>query len=170
MDFTLHIQNVKVDLMTIKIIFISQTSSNFCLTLTEKNLMEEIQIENCSNVETKPHPHIKRNYVCIDCGYRIQNPRLYLEHRRDIHHELLTIHQCNLCVYASKHSQKLFRHQSTVHRNLKRMGHIEKLASVNSTPKSHMNDSNRYVKYHFHFDFIFWSRLTLQCDIIFHSI
>lgn len=58
-----------------------------------------------------------RNYICMDCNCVTQNPRVYLEHRRDIHHETLSIHQCELCVYASRHAQKLARHRRTVHRD-----------------------------------------------------
>lgn len=60
---------------------------------------------------------VHRNYICMDCNCVTQNPRVYLEHRRDIHHETLVIHQCELCVYASRHAQKLARHRRTVHRD-----------------------------------------------------
>lgn len=59
-----------------------------------------------------------RKYICIDCDRQTNNPRLYLEHRRDFHCELISIHACDLCIYASKHSQKLARHRRTVHRNI----------------------------------------------------
>lgn len=61
---------------------------------------------------------MSRNYFCIDCKSTTRNPRLYLEHRRDFHKEPISIHECELCVYASKHSQKLARHLRTVHRNV----------------------------------------------------
>lgn len=61
---------------------------------------------------------MSRNYYCIDCKMSTRNPRVYLEHRRDFHQESITIHKCTLCVYASKHSQKLSRHMRTVHRNV----------------------------------------------------
>lgn len=61
---------------------------------------------------------MSRNYFCIDCKCSTRNPRLYLEHRRDFHKEPISIHQCNLCIYASKHSQKLARHLRTVHRDV----------------------------------------------------
>lgn len=60
---------------------------------------------------------MSRNYLCIDCKCTTRNPRLYLEHRRDFHNEPVSIHACDLCVYASKHSQKLARHMRTVHRD-----------------------------------------------------
>lgn len=61
---------------------------------------------------------MSRNYFCVDCNCSTRNPRLYLEHRRDYHHDPITIHKCELCVYASKHSQKLSRHLRTVHRDI----------------------------------------------------
>lgn len=61
---------------------------------------------------------IHRNYFCVDCKCVTQNPRVYLEHRRDYHHDSITIYECDLCIYASKHAQKLARHRRTVHRNI----------------------------------------------------
>lgn len=60
---------------------------------------------------------LARTYVCGDCNQVTRNPRLYLQHRRDFHCDPITIHECDLCIYASKHSQKLMRHRRTVHRN-----------------------------------------------------
>lgn len=85
---------------------------------------------------------IKRNYVCVDCGFTIKNPRLFLEHRRDAHEENLTIHQCSLCLYASKHLQKLFRHQRTVHRSSKPMDHGENSSNFVSARNLHTNKIN----------------------------
>lgn len=62
-------------------------------------------------------PGLNRNYFCIDCNRVTRNPTLYLEHRRDYHGDPISIHKCDLCVYASKHSQKLTRHRRTVHRD-----------------------------------------------------
>lgn len=61
---------------------------------------------------------MSRNYLCVDCKSTTRNPRIYLEHRRDFHKEPISIHECDLCVYASKHSQKLARHLRTVHRDV----------------------------------------------------
>lgn len=61
---------------------------------------------------------MNRNYFCSDCNLSTLNPRLYLEHRRDIHGDSLTIHECDLCIYATKHSAKLARHRRTVHRGI----------------------------------------------------
>lgn len=69
------------------------------------------------NHDIKP-VKMSRNYYCIDCKISTRNPRVYLEHRRDFHQDSMTIHKCKLCVYASKHSQKLTRHMRTVHRNV----------------------------------------------------
>ncbi|XP_031639825.1 RE1-silencing transcription factor B-like [Contarinia nasturtii] len=61
---------------------------------------------------------MSRNYFCVECKCTTRNPRLYLEHRRDFHKEPISIHECKLCIYASKHSQKLARHLRTVHRDV----------------------------------------------------
>lgn len=61
---------------------------------------------------------MNRNYFCIECNLSTQNPRLYLEHRRDNHDELFSIYECDLCIYATKHSTKLLRHRRTVHRGI----------------------------------------------------
>lgn len=61
---------------------------------------------------------MSRNYYCADCKCSTRNPRVYLEHRRDFHRDSITIHKCTLCMYASKHSQKLTRHIRTVHRDI----------------------------------------------------
>lgn len=61
---------------------------------------------------------MSRNYFCVDCKCTTRNPRLYLEHRRDFHKEPISIHECEFCVYASRHSQKLARHLRTVHRDV----------------------------------------------------
>lgn len=61
---------------------------------------------------------MSRNYFCVDCKCTTRNPRLYLEHRRDFHKEPISIHECDFCVYASRHSQKLARHMRTVHRDV----------------------------------------------------
>lgn len=68
-------------------------------------------------VETKS-AGMSRNYFCVDCKCTTRNPRLYLEHRRDFHKEPISIHECEFCVYASRHSQKLARHLRTVHRDV----------------------------------------------------
>lgn len=61
---------------------------------------------------------MSRNYFCVDCKCATRNPRLYLEHRRDFHKESISIYSCELCIYASRHSQKLARHLRTVHRDV----------------------------------------------------
>lgn len=61
---------------------------------------------------------MNRNYFCNDCNLSTQNPRLYLEHRRDNHGESSSIYECDLCIYATKHSTKLLRHRRTVHRGI----------------------------------------------------
>ncbi|KRT82082.1 hypothetical protein AMK59_3433, partial [Oryctes borbonicus] len=62
-----------------------------------------------------PECKIKRNYSCSSCEYFTQNPRHYLYHLRDVHHEKVKIYECPNCLYASKHFQKLLRHTKMVH-------------------------------------------------------
>lgn len=103
-------------------------------TISADNIQQEptIQQENtaepgCSGTEADIHSQtpsemkiagMSRNYYCIDCKCTTRNPRLYLKHRRDFHKESISIYECDLCVYASKHSQKLTRHLRTVHRDI----------------------------------------------------
>lgn len=61
---------------------------------------------------------MNRNYFCSDCNLTTQDPRLYLQHRRDHHGESISIYECDLCTYATKHSTKLLRHRRTVHRGI----------------------------------------------------
>ncbi|XP_055916218.1 uncharacterized protein LOC129949035 [Eupeodes corollae] len=72
----------------------------------------EHQDEACKDL---PQCKIKRNYSCIHCSYFTQNPRFYLSHLRDTHGERITISNCSLCLYASRHYQKLVRHMKMVH-------------------------------------------------------
>lgn len=74
-------------------------------------------VDSKENLEIKS-AGMSRNYFCVDCKSTTRNPRLYLEHRRDFHKEPISIHECEYCVYASKHSQKLARHLRTVHRDV----------------------------------------------------
>lgn len=77
---------------------------------------------------------MNRNYFCSDCNLSTQNPRLYLQHRRDSHGESISIYECDLCIYATKHSTKLLRHRRTVHRGIP--ANISGPDSVQSAPIS----------------------------------
>ncbi|XP_016976758.1 uncharacterized protein LOC108042812 isoform X3 [Drosophila rhopaloa] len=65
--------------------------------------------------EGLPQCKIKRNYSCNHCAYFTQNPRYHLTHLRDVHGEKIVINKCKLCLYASRHFQKLVRHMKMVH-------------------------------------------------------
>ncbi|XP_039949109.1 uncharacterized protein LOC120767293 isoform X3 [Bactrocera tryoni] len=65
--------------------------------------------------EGLPQCKIKRNYSCSYCTYFTQNPRYHLTHLRDVHGEKIVINKCKLCLYASRHFQKLVRHMKMVH-------------------------------------------------------
>lgn len=62
-----------------------------------------------------PDCKVKRNYTCSACDFFTQNPRVYLYHLRDVHNEKVKIYECPSCLYASKHFQKLIRHNKMVH-------------------------------------------------------
>ncbi|EDW35156.1 GL24741 [Drosophila persimilis] len=62
-----------------------------------------------------PQCKIRRNYSCNQCAFFTQNPRNHLSHLRDVHGERIIINECKLCLYASRHFQKLVRHMKMVH-------------------------------------------------------
>ncbi|KAH8413090.1 hypothetical protein KR009_007870, partial [Drosophila setifemur] len=62
-----------------------------------------------------PQCKIRRNYSCNQCSFFTQNPRSHLSHLRDVHGERIVINECKLCLYASRHFQKLVRHMKMVH-------------------------------------------------------
>lgn len=62
-----------------------------------------------------PQCKIRRNYTCSKCAFYTQNPRAFLTHARDVHFEKFKIYDCPHCVYASRHHQKLVRHERMVH-------------------------------------------------------
>ncbi|XP_023179869.2 zinc finger protein 780B [Drosophila hydei] len=65
--------------------------------------------------EELPQCKIRRNYSCNACAFFTQNPRSHLSHLRDVHGEKIVINECKLCLYASRHFQKLVRHMKMVH-------------------------------------------------------
>ncbi|KAH8262848.1 hypothetical protein KR044_001019, partial [Drosophila immigrans] len=65
--------------------------------------------------EELPQCKIRRNYSCNSCAFFTQNPRSHLSHLRDVHGEKIVINECKLCLYASRHFQKLVRHMKMVH-------------------------------------------------------
>ncbi|KAH8327552.1 hypothetical protein KR074_005231, partial [Drosophila pseudoananassae] len=67
------------------------------------------------NEEDLPQCKIRRNYSCNQCAFFTQNPRSHLSHLRDVHGERIVINECKLCLYASRHFQKLVRHMKMVH-------------------------------------------------------
>ncbi|KAH8234015.1 hypothetical protein KR032_010517 [Drosophila birchii] len=68
-----------------------------------------------TNEEDLPQCKIRRNYSCNQCAFYTQNPRSHLSHLRDVHGERIVINECKLCLYASRHFQKLVRHMKMVH-------------------------------------------------------
>lgn len=77
--------------------------------------IDEIDAQNETKDEGLPQCKIKRNYSCSSCTFFTQNPRSFLSHLRDTHGEKIVINECKLCLYASKHYQKLVRHMKMVH-------------------------------------------------------
>ncbi|XP_065164637.1 uncharacterized protein [Atheta coriaria] len=74
-------------------------------------------LRDIADIDAKDLPEckVKRNYSCAICDFFTQNPRSYLYHLRDVHHEKVKIYECPNCLYASKHFQKLLRHTKMVH-------------------------------------------------------
>ncbi|KAH8319075.1 hypothetical protein KR067_007239, partial [Drosophila pandora] len=81
-------------------------------SLDSNTLSEGISI---TNEEDLPQCKIRRNYSCNQCAFFTQNPRSHLSHLRDVHGERIVINECKLCLYASRHFQKLVRHMKMVH-------------------------------------------------------
>ncbi|XP_065358590.1 uncharacterized protein LOC135952518 isoform X5 [Calliphora vicina] len=85
----------------------------------QQNIAQEHQRQQAAAMELKeeglPQCKIKRNYSCNYCTYFTQNPRYHLTHLRDVHGEKIVINKCKLCLYASRHYQKLVRHMKMVH-------------------------------------------------------
>ncbi|XP_032580783.1 uncharacterized protein LOC6617792 isoform X5 [Drosophila sechellia] len=76
---------------------------------------QQVAIGMDAKEEGLPQCKIKRNYSCNHCAYFTQNPRYHLTHLRDVHGEKIVINKCKLCLYASRHFQKLVRHMKMVH-------------------------------------------------------
>ncbi|XP_077491889.1 uncharacterized protein LOC144102502 [Amblyomma americanum] len=55
-------------------------------------------------------------YTCAECDFVTKWPREFLSHRRDVHGDRISIHECPFCEYASKQLQNLKKHCNTVHK------------------------------------------------------
>lgn len=84
-------------------------------TTPATNVDDENLRKSSEKDEGLPQCKIKRNYSCSNCTFFTQNPRHYLIHLRDKHGEKINIYECKLCLYASRHYQKLVRHMKMVH-------------------------------------------------------
>ncbi|XP_050427077.1 uncharacterized protein LOC126837276 [Adelges cooleyi] len=90
-------------------------------TQTNRNRMEDRRNGQggggASTASAAPLPQckVKRNYACTKCNYYTQNPRFFLFHQKNVHAEKIRVYECQHCLYASKHSQKLQRHIQMVH-------------------------------------------------------
>lgn len=62
-----------------------------------------------------PQRKLNRKYHCGECNSYTYDPRTYLEHRKRMHGEVFSIHNCLVCNYASKHPNKVSRHMKFVH-------------------------------------------------------
>uniref|UniRef100_T1IPP2 C2H2-type domain-containing protein n=1 Tax=Strigamia maritima TaxID=126957 RepID=T1IPP2_STRMM len=63
---------------------------------------------------------VQRTYQCHTCDLVTRNPRDYLYHLRDEHGEKLKVYECEHCIYASRHPQKLQRHVGFIHSALEK--------------------------------------------------
>ncbi|KAM7306387.1 uncharacterized protein ISCGN_010104 [Ixodes scapularis] len=58
----------------------------------------------------------RRTYTCAECSLVTKESREFLIHRKDVHGDRITIHDCPFCEYASKQPQKIQRHCNIVHK------------------------------------------------------
>lgn len=91
----------------------SNNSSSSCSSGTTSATLSAL--DTLRGEEELPQCKIKRNYSCNTCAFFTQNPRSHLSHLRDVHGEKIVINECKLCLYASRHFQKLVRHMKMVH-------------------------------------------------------
>ncbi|XP_064466400.1 zinc finger protein 142-like isoform X2 [Ornithodoros turicata] len=73
--------------------------------------------EDSSSSSNKKGRTGRRTYSCVQCGLTTKWPREFLAHRKDVHGDRITIHDCPFCEYASKQPQKLQRHCNIVHKD-----------------------------------------------------
>lgn len=72
--------------------------------------------EDSPAVSSKKGRTGRRTYSCRECSLVTKWPREFLAHRKDVHGDRITIHDCPFCEYASKQPQKLQRHCNIVHK------------------------------------------------------
>ncbi|CAH1983972.1 unnamed protein product [Acanthoscelides obtectus] len=99
---------------------LASTSAGVCdvesvATTTSDGDADEDDAAAASPAAGLPDCKVKRNYTCSACDFFTQNPRQYLYHLRDSHNEKVKIYECPSCLYASRHFQKLLRHNKMVH-------------------------------------------------------
>lgn len=92
----------------------NNTSTSSCSSTTTPAALAA-SLDTLRAEEELPQCKIKRNYSCNTCAFFTQNPRSHLSHLRDVHGEKIVINECKLCLYASRHFQKLVRHMKMVH-------------------------------------------------------
>lgn len=94
-------------------------------TLSENGIAEEEEEdmqpkkrprESSPSVSSKKGRTGRRTYTCTECDLVTKWPREFLTHRRDVHGDRISIHDCPFCEYASKQPQKLQRHCNIVHK------------------------------------------------------
>lgn len=86
---------------------------------------------------------IRRHYTCGECNLKTTNPREFLYHRKDYHHEKVKIVECPHCQYACQYSQKLQRHVLLVHKiNHKILTNNSRLSNKKSLDKPKPNEDD----------------------------
>ncbi|XP_077495926.1 uncharacterized protein LOC144106854 [Amblyomma americanum] len=93
--------------------------------------------ESLPPVSNKKGRTVRRTYTCAECGLVTKWPREFLSHRRDVHEDCISIHECAFCEYASKEPQKLRRHCNIVHKEEmygEKSQHLVKIGSPASSP------------------------------------
>lgn len=93
--------------------------------------------ESSSPVSNKKGRTGRRTYTCAECDLVTKWPREFLSHRRDVHGDRISIHECPFCEYASKQPQKLQRHCNIVHKEEmygEKSRHVVKTAPPAASP------------------------------------
>ncbi|KAK8788652.1 hypothetical protein V5799_021572 [Amblyomma americanum] len=113
-----------------------------------QNGVPEEQNESVERSKKRPHessPPVsnkkgrtgRRTYTCAKCDLVTKWPREFLSHRRDVHGDHISIHECPFCEYASKKLYFIKRHCNVVHKEemyVENSRHLFKTASSASSP------------------------------------
>lgn len=58
-----------------------------------------------------------RHYKCRECNLETTNARMYLFHLKEKHGQDFPIYLCDMCDYATKYKDKIYRHRNMIHKD-----------------------------------------------------